>query len=637
MSSFFTIPGAQKKRKRVSFQDLPKKRQATNKSPPKAAAKPTRARPAPRSNKRKQEEEPDSDAHNSVSDSDVDSDDEDATPDADAVSDADSSEHGDETAAQRRLRLAERYLDNVRQEVEDDGNDVGFDAEQIDRDLIAERLQEDVAEAKGKVFRQLSSQLDWRKATHCLFRWNTETVTSVATSAPFAYTVTKDMFLTKWRIQELPGKQWPRTSRKKQKKADAPPRKRPERLAWSKGDTRKVKDKNYLGHTASILAVAASQDGKFVVTGGLDRRIVVWDASTMKALRMWNHHRDAVTGLAFRRGTNQVYSSSKDRTIKVWDLDTGSYIQTLFGHQEGAEDISALAQERCLSVSGDRTARLWRVVEETQLVFRGGGTGSEKKRKDKDRRNGQTNSVNGIHTTTEEHDEDEDVDPYEGIDPYYLGHEGSMDRVSYISDDLFVTGSDNGSIALWTISRKKPLFVLPLAHGLDPALKAEQVSANANPDPKLIPPRQARWITALCAVPYSDLFLSGSWDGFVRVWKLSEDKRRIEAVGKLGAEQSPIPDLSNGRLENVPRSILKHEPALGRVRGVINEISVFERGERGKDGLGVLVATGKQHRLGKWLKLQAGRNGAMVFEVPRIARVEANGHLNTSEDEHGGD
>ena len=46
----------------------------------------------------------------------------------------------DETAAERRLRLAEQYLENIKGEVDE----AGFDAEQIDRDLIAERLQEDV-------------------------------------------------------------------------------------------------------------------------------------------------------------------------------------------------------------------------------------------------------------------------------------------------------------------------------------------------------------------------------------------------------------------------------------------------------------------------------------------------------------
>ena len=45
-----------------------------------------------------------------------------------------------ETAAERRLRLAERYLENIRNEVDA----AGFDAADIDRDLIAERLREDV-------------------------------------------------------------------------------------------------------------------------------------------------------------------------------------------------------------------------------------------------------------------------------------------------------------------------------------------------------------------------------------------------------------------------------------------------------------------------------------------------------------
>ena len=59
--------------------------------------------------------------------------------DAEPVSDSESEEE-DETGAERRLRLAEQYLENIKEEVDE----IGFDAEEIDRDLIAERLQEDV-------------------------------------------------------------------------------------------------------------------------------------------------------------------------------------------------------------------------------------------------------------------------------------------------------------------------------------------------------------------------------------------------------------------------------------------------------------------------------------------------------------
>jgi WD40 repeat protein len=41
--------------------------------------------------------------------------------------------------------------------------------------------------------------------------------------------------------------------------------------------------------------------------------------------------RGAVTSLAIRRGTGQMFSVSSDRTLKVWSLDDMAYVDTLFG------------------------------------------------------------------------------------------------------------------------------------------------------------------------------------------------------------------------------------------------------------------------------------------------------------------
>lgn len=343
-----------------------------------------------------------------------------------------------------------------------------------------------------------------------------------------------------------------------------------------------AKDNAYRGHVDTILAVAASQDGKFVVTGGKDRRIIVWDAETLKCLRVFSQHRDAVTGLAFRRGTNQLYSSSKDRTIKIWSLDELAYIETLFGHQDEVVDIAALAQERCVSVGArDRTARLWKVVEETQLVFRGGG--GEKKSKH--------GSAAGSKV-----------------------QEGSIDRVAMIDEEMFVTGSDNGSLSLWVSHKKKPLFTLPLCHGVEPPLKPEEASAEVHPDPSIVPQPQPRWITALATIPYSDVILSGSWDGCVRAWRVSDDKKKIEAVGVVG--QSGIVPQVNGHVNGNGHRIGAEQ---GLIRGYVNDISVFERGDRGKDGVCVVVAVGKEHRMGRWNVLP-GKNGGVVFEIPRVQK-----------------
>ncbi|KAK3351408.1 WD40-repeat-containing domain protein [Neurospora tetraspora] len=629
MSSFFTAPAGEKKRKRASANEAPQKRVATGKSTAKSSsAKAPAAKSRPAAPKKAVERD------ESISGSDIDSDDGDHHIEREDGSEGEEeSDHEGETAAEKRLRLAQRYLDKARQEVELE-DEYAFDAEQIDRDLLAERLQEDVAEAKGKVYRQLASKLDFDGAAHTQFRWNSGTVTSVSVCAPYAYTTTKDGYLTKWKLQDLPKNQWPQTTKKKPKKPPAPPKKKPERVCFNRANPTKAKDKTYQGHTnAAILTVKASSDGKFVVTGGADKRMVVHDAETLKPIRAFTQHRDAVTSLAFRRGTNQIFSASKDRTVKVWSLDELAYVETLFGHQDEIPDIDALAGERCVSVGArDRTARYWKVPEESQLVFRG-GVSEKKSRKNRDQE---------------------------------VNHDGTMDQVAMIDDELFVTGDSAGTLALWGINRKKALFTQPCAHGIDPPLKPTEVSADAEPDESVVPTPQPRAITALRTIPYSDVILSGSWDGFVRVWRLSEDKKKILPVGVLGSstalqqldqaeaqkqkeeakqkakeEKKESATASSGEeqaddeasVDGSQDNNKKKKQESGLIRGIINDIAIFERGDRGRDGICIVVATGKEMRLGRWKYMKEGRNGATIFEVPKVARRAGAGKGEESDEE----
>lgn len=261
-------------------------------------------------------------------------------------------------------------------------------------------------------------------------------------------------------------------------------------------------------------------------------------------------------------------------------------METLFGHQDEVVDLASLALERCVSVGArDRTARLWKVVEQTQLVFRGGGSSEKRRTRNKDGEVAATKSYG----------------------------EGSIDRVALVDEESFVTGSNNGSISLWTLHKKKPIFTVPLAHGLDPPMQPEEASAEAQPD-AMVPERQPRWITALATIPYSDVVLSGSWDGQVRVWRVSEDKKRLEPMGIVGKLQS---DDGDGKQANPKVNGGQEEKP---VRGIINDLSVFERGDRGKDGLCVVAALGTEHRLGRWKKVY-GSNRPIVFEVPRIIKI----------------
>jgi ribosomal RNA-processing protein 9 len=561
MSSFFTTPASQRKRKRVDANPAPltKRRNIATKT----GAKPEKTNPT-----RARRDE-------SISSSGSEDEGKRKRVNDDSVLSESESEDDDETGAERRLRLAEQYLKNLRGEV---GDEIGFDAEEIDRDLIAERLQEDVAETKGRMYRHIASSLSFSTAAKTHFRSPTLSMTGIATCPPYVYTISKDLQLTKW---ELP----PPPSSPPKKNAKLP-RRRPIKLLSTRGDKSQSRNQKYEHHTAPIVCVAASDTGKFVATGGADKRLIIWSATDLKPLRLFTQHRDTVTSLAFRRGTNQLYSSSKDRTIKTWSLDELAYVETLFGHQDEVVDVAALAQERCISVGArDRTARLWKVVEETQLVFRGGGS-SEKRRPKYS---------------------DSDSEP-KSCD------EGSIDRIALIDSETFVTGSDNGSLSLWSLNKKKPIFTVPLAHGLDPAMKPEEVSAEAVPDVAHVPDRTPRWITALAAVPYSDVVVSGSWDGEVRVWRVGGDKKRLEAMGVVG-----MVEVDQRRKEVVAGEGEAVEDQTS-VRGVINDLSVFERGDRGKDGMCIVAAVGTEHRLGRW-KTTKGRNGGVVFEVAKIQKA----------------
>ena len=264
-----------------------------------------------------------------------------------------------------------------------------------------------------------------------------------------------------------------------------------------------------------------------------------------------------------------------------------------------------MREERCVSVGArDRTARLWKVVEETQLVFRGGGSSSEKKRPPRK--------------------DDQTISSSESSKSY---NEGSIDRVAVIDEETFVTGSDNGSLSLWSLQKKKPVFTIALAHGLDPALKPEEISADVVPTNVNIPDRQPRWITALATIPLSDLVVSGSWDGAIRAWRVSADRKRLEQVGVVGKVDEKggevEVDKENGDANGNGDDGAEVGKGASSIEGFVNDLCVIERGDQGKNGVAIVAALGTEHRLGRWKSVE-GKNGAVICEIPKKGTTAEN-------------
>jgi WD40 repeat protein len=77
---------------------------------------------------------------------------------------------------------------------------------------------------------------------------------------------------------------------------------------------------SFAGHTAPVLIVAVSADGKRALSGGRDRTIRVWDLEGRRLLLALEGHTDAVTGLSFSPDGRHFVSGSLDKTVRLWGL-----------------------------------------------------------------------------------------------------------------------------------------------------------------------------------------------------------------------------------------------------------------------------------------------------------------------------
>jgi len=163
-------------------------------------------------------------------------------------------------------------------------------------------------------------------------------------------------------------------------------------------------------------------------------------------------HKGAITGLCTRFNTSELYSCSEDRCVRRWDFGNWisamssvsqaqpdqdnstnnksitvgsctstttstniSYIETLYGHQAAVTAIDCYYTPSIVTVGRDRTARLWKVNEDSHFIYR----------------NGAKAHASGC--------------------------------VSSINNEWFLTGGEDGSVGLWYNEKKKA--VSSIAHG----------------------------------------------------------------------------------------------------------------------------------------------------------------------------
>ncbi|MCK6579426.1 MAG: NB-ARC domain-containing protein [Anaerolineae bacterium] len=114
------------------------------------------------------------------------------------------------------------------------------------------------------------------------------------------------------------------------------------------------------GHTESVTSAAYSPDGRRIVSASRDRTVRIWDAETGETLHTLAGHTRSVNSAAFSPDGRRIVSASSDHTVRVWDAESGEGVNTLSRHT--AEVTSAAFSpdgRRIVSASWDGTARAW--------------------------------------------------------------------------------------------------------------------------------------------------------------------------------------------------------------------------------------------------------------------------------------
>ena len=127
------------------------------------------------------------------------------------------------------------------------------------------------------------------------------------------------------------------------------------------------------GHSAVVTSVAFSPDGRRIASGSLDKSVRVWDINLKKCVATVNGHKDWVNSVAYNHDGTFIASGSNDQTIKIWqflkkriyNVITGRsyYLRckiTLNGHSRGVTSVAFSPDgRRIASGSWDKSVRVW--------------------------------------------------------------------------------------------------------------------------------------------------------------------------------------------------------------------------------------------------------------------------------------
>src|SRR5258706_530501 len=203
----------------------------------------------------------------------------------------------------------------------------------------------------------------------------------------------------------------------------------------------------WTGHAESIWSVCYSLDGTRVVSGSSDKTIRIWDAESGTVIgEPLTGHTGGVNSVAYSPDAEHIISGSSHSTIRIWAVESGTAVgNALAGHVGSVWSVAYSPDGRyIISGSYDRTIRIW-----------DGETGISVRNPHSDWVRSVAYSPNGCHIVSGCDDRTIriwDAETGNAVGNPLEGHGDYVRSVAYSPDgNHIISGSDDRTIRIWEV------------------------------------------------------------------------------------------------------------------------------------------------------------------------------------------
>ncbi|QGJ72029.1 Hypothetical protein PBC10988_37440 [Planctomycetales bacterium 10988] len=142
-------------------------------------------------------------------------------------------------------------------------------------------------------------------------------------------------------------------------------------LVWDAGDGSLILDEKLSNDR--LREVIFSPDGESLLIAGNERSLIAWDLRANRSIRIPSAHRGPIIHLRFSKSGEEVLSAGLDNVAKRWSFPSLELQQQYLGHSAGLTSASFLESptnpiSRVLTASADRTVKIWEIDSGNELL-----------------------------------------------------------------------------------------------------------------------------------------------------------------------------------------------------------------------------------------------------------------------------